>query len=339
MSFAEELKKARSGRTAILHEFSTNYNPNDSRVHVFFEGHDDAVFYRVVLERFVKENRKLYMYRCDGKARVYEAFRQIGEKFPSCRGALFFVDKDLDDIVGQPWPTDPRIFVTDVYSIENYIVSRDVLNRVVTDFVKFRDVHFQMDPILDRFDRELQRFHTLITPLMAWIVVARRAGLRPMLSDIQLNELFNVSECSLKVRPGPRIEYLNRVTAASLPGKTSNRVLQVVRELKRLPPKRFVRGKFEMWFFIEFLQGLVHRLEAEAREVSGSVKLRTQIGSRNLVEILSGRIDVPPSLLSFLELHFPSRLPEPRKSTGFLSTILSRIKAAIIRGSRTNQRS
>jgi hypothetical protein len=70
------------------------------RVHAFFEGHDDEVFYRRFLEQYVAAGSRLYGYRCDGKQRVYEAFSQITARYPAIRSVLFFVDKDLDDILG-----------------------------------------------------------------------------------------------------------------------------------------------------------------------------------------------------------------------------------------------
>ena len=247
MSFVDDLKTARSGRTTVLHEFWTNYDPNRPRVHIFLEGHDDVVFYKSILEKYLEGKRPVYAYRCDGKQHVYDAFGQITAKLPHSRQILFFVDKDIDDILGQPWPTDPRIFVTDVYSIENYLVSRDAVSRFIDNFIQFRNVAFQRDAVLDQFDQQLSKFHRLVTPLMAWIIYSRRQGQKPNLSNISLSELFALSEeCSIKVRPGERAEYLTRVTAVTFPLRVSSRMLQIVNELKRLPPKRFIRGKMRV---------------------------------------------------------------------------------------------
>src|SRR5205823_5790279 len=118
MSFAELLKQSRSTPVAVLHKFLTNYDPTSTRTHVFVEGVPDLAFYRAYLDQYVASDT-LKMYNCEGKIRVYETYRKIIDRFPECRRVVFFVDKDLDDITGEPWPVDPRIYVTDVYSIEN----------------------------------------------------------------------------------------------------------------------------------------------------------------------------------------------------------------------------
>ena len=304
MSFVDELKKARTGRIPVLHEFLTNYNPGEQRLHAFVEGDDDLVFYRVVLSNQVRDRKSVYLYRCDGKARVYEMFAEVTRRFPDCRSTLFFVDKDVDDILGQPWPTDPRIFVTDVYSVENYIVSSEVLARIIEEFIEFRDVKFESEALMKQFDLELARFHKLVVPLMAWIVFVRRAGMRPNLANIQLRELFAFSsDCRVRIKPGERHDNLCQTTGIKAPKGTLTRVREVAEELKRLPPKRYVRGKFELWFFVEFLKHLLTHLQNSAVGTGGRVRLRIPLEHSNIVALMSGRISAPPSLDLFLRVH------------------------------------
>ena len=203
MSLIDDLRQSRSSRVSVLHEFWTQYDPGQKRVHVFFEGHDDLAFYRPFIEQQMAVGGRLVPYRCGGKRGVYEAFDGITQRNPAIRGVLFFVDKDVDDILGKPWPTDPRIFVTDVYSIENYLVSRDSFIRFCQEAVRLGDVGFQLhSPLLDRFDEQLSRFQRLIIPLMAWVVTMRREGQRPILTNINLGEFFEIDvECSVRLRP------------------------------------------------------------------------------------------------------------------------------------------
>src|SRR6185437_11023641 len=145
------------------------------RLHAFFEGHEDCVFFRFFLRRIEDRGWRLYTYRCEGKSKVYEAFENIIRRMPNVSHALFFVDKDLDDILGTPWATDPRIYVTDVYSIENYLVTAAVLQSFVRDCVRSNFVGFDIDVIGTEFDAQLAKFHRKMLPVMAWILIARRA--------------------------------------------------------------------------------------------------------------------------------------------------------------------
>jgi len=312
MSFVEALREARIGRTTVLHEFYTNYNPNESRAHAFFEGHPDKAFYRPFIENHTRGRYRLYTYRCEGKSRVYDTFREISARHPECRGVLFFVDKDVDDILGVPWPTDPRIFVTDVYSIENYLADRSVLARLINDLLRFKNVSYPTDPLLEHFDRQLQRFYRRITPVMAWVVYSRRMAKRPNLGNVQMGHLLSFSsDCTVRFGPRGRLGYLDASAGISTPTGAGIHMRRVAKELSRIPPKRIVRGKFEIWFFVEFFKQLVAHLQSNAAEIGGTVRLQTPLEHSNAIEILTTRLQVPHSLDLFLRLHFPQTRIEP----------------------------
>jgi hypothetical protein len=108
VTFIDQLRQARVSSTAVLHEFLTQFSPGQRKVHAFFEAHDDRVFYSRFLNQRVPTGTRLCAYTCDGKPKVYEVFGQIIARYPNIKNAIFFVDKDL---LGEPWPTDPRIYV------------------------------------------------------------------------------------------------------------------------------------------------------------------------------------------------------------------------------------
>lgn len=123
MSFTDLLRDARSSRVSTFHKFLTNYDPSTDRVFAFVEGEADEPFYRAQIQKYVPDQRLIYIYNCDGKKNVCDLYAEVVKKYPKCERVLFFLDKDVDDIVGAPWPADPRIFVTECYSIENYVVT------------------------------------------------------------------------------------------------------------------------------------------------------------------------------------------------------------------------
>ena len=321
MSFVEKLREARSSSSAILQEFWTNYDPNLPRVHAFVEGDDDQVFYRIVLQARTANTQRLYIYRCQGKERVYEVFRKITDRLPSCKGILFFVDKDLDDIIGRPWPTDPRIFVTDVYSVENYLVSRQTFTQLMQDFVQFRGVNFDLEVLAAHFERELNNFYRRILPLMALVVLLRRLGHRPYLNDVQLGQIFGFSaDSAVCSKQGTRLAYLSRV--CRIPGPIRvHRLREVARELKRLPPKRFVRGKSELWFLVEFVKRAFDHLQHLAAEAGGSVRFRNPVEHSNAIAILANRIATPLQLDLFLNVHLSAPLAKPEKQPSFWTRV------------------
>jgi hypothetical protein len=264
----------------------------------------NAVFFRRFLELHAPAGTRIYTYRCDGKSKVFEAFEQITARKPAVQAVLFFVDKDLDDILGTPWPTDPRIFVTDVYSIENYLVTRDVLAAVYQDTVRLAGIDFDDQTVLDQFDRQLERFHDFMLVVMAWIVTTRRNGDKPNLNNLDFADLFESMEnCDLK-RKRLRLTTLGRKTGVK-PGSVFRRVSSVTKELARLDPKRFMRGKFEALFFLEFWRQLTKQLRDLAAEAGGKATIRPSLERSTLVATLTPYVAEPRSLRLFLEAHFP----------------------------------
>jgi hypothetical protein len=74
----------------------------------------------------------------------------------------------------------------------------------------------------------------------------------------------------------------------------------VVKDLLSLEPKIYIRGKFELWFFVKF----VVKLE----ELVPEVKLRVPIGENSAVRLLGPRLQIPSSLEKFLRGNISSEL-------------------------------
>jgi hypothetical protein len=311
MNFIDVLRNARTSRAAVLHEFLAQYDPAQRRVHAFFEGHDDVAFFSKAIERVAPPGFRILAYKCEGKKNVFEAFAAIMQRLPSAKYVLFFVDKDLDDVLGIPWPTDPRIFVTDVYSVENYMVDASALRRLYRSSVRLVGVSFEEEAICSQFEQQWARFWRVMLPVMAWIVFTKRRGGRPNLNNIDLKEICEVStSCDIASRWGARLDNLRRMTGISDSSAVLSRLLPVARELGRIPAKRVLRGKFEAWFFVEFWKSLVKQLQQLAKESGGSVTIKIPLEHSTFVTVMAGHVEVPRSLDLFLSAHFPRRDPE-----------------------------
>ena len=315
-TLTESLRLARKSRVAVLHEFWTLYDPTKERVHAFFEGQEDVAFYSHHIEKHSPRGVELRTYRCDGKARVFEAFESIVERVPDVKLTLFFVDKDLDDILGEPWPTDPRIFVTDVYSVENYYVTEFVLLRMVRDCVKLTGCAFDESAFAVEFRIAHARFQQLMVPVMAWILVARRLGLRPNLGNLSSEMFCDLSaEGAVVRRHGRRVDELERHTGVKLGSGSFRRLRDALRELSRSEPKRVIRGKLELWFLVSFFGRLIEDLRALATEVGGSAKVRRQFTLASIVGEVPHHVDAPKQLDLFLHAHLAQEASSPGRHT------------------------
>jgi uncharacterized protein DUF4435 len=304
MSFVDLLRMARSSPAAAFHEFKLDYSPQLNRVYAFFEGHEDASFYVTFLQLYVNL-RHLKVYRCGNKRTVYQTFELVTKYYPSAPGILFFVDKDLSDFLGESWPVDPRIFITEVYSIENYIVCSEVLERYYREFIRLSGVTFDFGVVLKKFEEEMARFHVIMGLITAWIIAERRAGQKPNLGNIQLTHLVDLTDdmSVIPARKESRLVYLRRVTGVVVGVPTWRRVRVERKSLLHIHPKTYVRGKFEAWFLLEFIRKLERNLRELAAEVGGSVQVRTVLHADNFVEILAPRLSIPKRIREFLEIH------------------------------------
>lgn len=308
MSFVETLRNARRGVTPTLHEFKVNYDGDSARVHVFVEGYEDMAFYRPPIQAAIGKDRRIFMYRCGTKKTVYDLHKAITDTERPTTNVLFFVDKDLSDILGETWPQDDRIFVTDTYSVENYLVSRAVVERVCYDMIRLSNVEFDFEPVFQHFEDQLESFHRQAMIVMAWVIAARSLNLRPNLNNINMDELFTISDECTVARSRNCAGYLAKSTGVLAPEDLWLRVLAARRRIDKLDPKTVIRGKFELWFLVAFARAIVNRLTSIATEVGGRVGLKVNINLHNVIETFAGTIQQPTTLQDFLNNHFPQQL-------------------------------
>jgi len=277
---------------------------------MFVEGHNDKAYYSDSVQRIAPEsNNYRFVYVCGGKTQVYDAYSNILSRFPNCRRVLFFVDKDVDDIVGTTWPNNPRIFVTTCYSIENYIVTRDALKGYFSNHLKVNRANFDLSQISEHFESELQKFYLLIRPIMAWIIVMRRSGLQVNLADVSLGKLFSLQDSGLKRQPRRKAHhYLMHITGLNSKG-VWKQIRRTCKELSLQHPKRYVRGKFEGGWFLQYIRKMCDEACQIAREGGGSVSIQTQLSANNYVQILCSAIQPPRELDAFLLFHLRTEPP------------------------------
>lgn len=319
MAFADDLREAGTSQTAILHEFLTQHNPNEERIHAFVEGYEDTTYFRGKLGLYAGP-RAVYFYPCHGKRRLYDAFVQITNRVGTYKHILFFADKDLEDILPEAYVLDERIFTTEFYSIENYLVCVDALKRLLLNFVTIKKCVLPraLEMIETKFEHELRSFHTLIRPIMAWIICVRRSGLRPNLNNINMSKIFGIDE-ELKVcRLGSTISYLCKTTGIPANPGHWGQLRATIRELEGFPAKNYVRGKFEIWFFVEFFKRAMEQLREAAEQCGGSIEVPIMIERANAVALLSGFCPYPGRLESFMQQHLVNKalaIPEGEQGT------------------------
>jgi hypothetical protein len=304
MSFVDLLRRSRSTPVATLHKFLTHYDPATKRIYAFVEGEPDRIFYRMYLEKYASSPSEIFVYNCEGKSKVYDAYRDVAKRYPDCRRVLFFIDKDVDDIVGVVWPSDPRIFTTGCYSIENYVICDETCGRYFRDFVKIRRVEIDLMSFLEEFSRERKKFHALLLPVMAWVIAIRRRGGRIVLTNVNLDELFILNGTTVsRRRDRTPVSYLENFRQPGGSSPNWKEVRAICRELKRLDSRSYARGHFESWWFMKFIRKVCEDLTRVVSEAGGSVSFSASLAESNFIQILCAGVPAPSALETFLRFH------------------------------------
>lgn len=286
--------------------FKSPYGPDF--VHAFVEGEDDKPFYRGFLGDFVDKNDKMRIRPCYGKEGVYNTFRKIKRNYsPEMGITLYFVDKDHSDILkNEGWEDAPNIYVTDYYSIENYLVNEDMLARIWDELFNFKNGSLEFGHVhREKFIRELDSFYEFVRPIMAWAIFLRRQGRKPNMDEINFSRFFDFDD-ELVLRKTEEFMSLgefglvSKVCGEQVTDDQLAQIRRVEEEISAFIPKAYIRGKLELSFFVKFIEKLMELLNRHISKDGGKVSLRDSLGEKNAITILGPRVPIPLSLRQFL---------------------------------------
>lgn len=250
---SELVKQLRVGRSsgAVLKARLSQIRARNRTVPVFiYEGVDDVGPYAAWISRIDGD----FLYEPlpgNGKGQVLN----LRSRLQHDRGGLgsavyFFVDRDFDELRGQP--AGPDIYCTQAYSIENYLVTDRVMNALLTDEFRctadtddrnaalalFRDVMTQFAATMHEPNRRLFR--------------ARKLGIRGKgnVTDA-IGKYVEISLHSVGVL------YTNDSLKDLIPldrEPTAEESLSVDQEFSQLTPPTRHRGKYFLAFFLRWLE-------------------------------------------------------------------------------------
>jgi hypothetical protein len=286
-------------------EFIGAYRGSSFDIYLFFEGKDDFSFYQPFIRLNWGHRGEIVGFNCEGKDKVIAIIPRVKQKLDCEWRGLFFLDKDLDDYCFVARPTDPFVYETECYSIENFIASPSTLSIIWTDLLQLPLSDPRYSETQTAFNAAYATFFDTMKPIMAWIILLRRSGHRVNLSDVSMNRLLILDQdCKCALATG----WAEHILAASnLHGITYDSASHgaVVLELDGCDPKTYVRGKFDLWFFVSFV---TKTLAVLGERASGLPRARSSISicHANALDVLAARIKVPDSLKGFLAGALPT---------------------------------
>jgi len=121
-----------------------------------FEGDDDKVVYGRWIPR-IRSNFYYAAFVCKGKRGVASVQKICDEDLGSLHKDVYlFIDRDYDDDV--QFRSSQQLFMTDRYSVENYLVSGEVVNSIARDEFPCHEYPDLVQSIVAQFERDYSDF-------------------------------------------------------------------------------------------------------------------------------------------------------------------------------------
>ena len=318
MDFLATLKAAIQEPIVLKHNFLVCYDSRASNLHVFFEGKTDESFYGTYLRNIKPENYALKSYICGNKDSVYYYHKQLSHLYKKEQPLLFFVDKDIEDIIPFFRESHDNIHVTEFYSVENYLVNCDSIEQIWAEIFRQCSGTAVADKISEAFSHSLGDFHKDFYRVMGWVLYQRRSNSRPNLDCIVTKKIFSI-DSDLKYHSvfserADLYRHLDDRTGVSTPIEKLSEIEDLENLLKSYEPKCVVRGHNEMDFFLEFFKTLKTSV-AEASDKA--IQPALDLTGSNVIDIMGPRTPPSSSLVKFLSSHIDRQLDLSAANTGY----------------------
>jgi len=308
MDYVQLLKDEAASGHAAFHEYVLLLdNSGSSSLFLFFEGEDDPAFYVPYVLTTVP-SAEYYEFVCLGRDEVLKAAELAARDGRSQGRARFFIDKDHSDIVGGRQPELESIYQTDFYSFENFVVCSSVFRRYWVERLRLRITDKRYPEWLGRFERSHRQFCKRSKVLMSCVLIGRGYlgdnSIKLNLNNADLSEVFVLDALSATVKwKGDGLSYFLRSVNMQNSNCAPGRIRKVASKALSGDPKGYVRGKYEVWYFVKFLQLMTSILSSRAGAKSSGcdrAKPSDSISMSNFLSVIGSLTPFPESLKEFM---------------------------------------
>ena len=231
---------------------------------LIFEGDEDKIVYNRWLGR-VTPNLNYEAFVCRGKSTVAVVQDIVRQDLGSLASKTFFlIDRDFDDT--RSFVNDDTLFVTDRYSVENYLVDPVVLGSIVRDEFPCHEHPDLNSAIVRQFEDDYSAFLELTRPhnerlfLYIRLNIPLPNGLPDKISDFAHIDISNVRASNVSV--GDMIPEISAAIKADDDHIRS--------EFNELNQRNRYRGKNAYMFFQKWLGLLCDHFDKKSGPFHGS---------------------------------------------------------------------
>jgi hypothetical protein len=262
---------------------------------IAFEGIDDKTVYYHWIKQIVPD----FVYEpfvCKGKSKVLQLKKMLEQDLGQLsNGVVYIIDRDFDDLCGHQ--SSEKLFMTQTYSFENYLV-----NEVVLDELLKNELHCHAEPacregVRQLFHRQYFDFLNVTKDINFRIFVAKRYQI-PREKELpkSLNRIATVGISSVTPAQEPVCAQVGLTREPTEEECTAQEV-----EFAKLNPMERYRGKFALIFFSHWLGLLAKdRNDAVSTLFSGLDREGLVARQQFTLDSLAARAPHPIGLRDFL---------------------------------------
>lgn len=304
MTMKELLDEALENIYPQHHEFLIRYRKGSQLIYGFTEGKEDLCFYRSAIESVLPDGWGCELWHSGKKQNVLNIYGLFNWSQFNKEQILFFVDKDLSVFLGSQEQSEVNVYVTDRYSIENHIVSRTTCDRMLVEVLNLHILpKDDKDGLLNLFEKQLEIFQDKMSEVMVWIIHWMLKSQQPCLDNIIMNHLFYFSKGELLTRDrfqghGTISEYIHARCRISFEDVDLLGLKEKFDEAEG--SKNFIRGKYILWFFVEFLINIFNEIQSIFPALLSKPKSNVSLAHANAIALIATRFRTPTSLKIFL---------------------------------------
>lgn len=291
------------------HEFLQYYKKSAQIVYGFVEGKEDLSFYRGLIDSKLPDGWKAKLIKSDDKNKVLKLFNEMNwSRFPK-RRVCFFVDRDLSEFLEGETTSGENLYVTDNYSIENDVVNFSIMERVQEEVFGVTGLDpTEIISIQNLFESNLTIFSESMAPVMAQIILWRRANAKVSLDNIEPRKFFTFKSGQIMLNPkfdlpSQRVQYAAlRVKA---PQAEEREIAEVEAEFRRKKGlEKYIRGKYLQWFFVYCAEAIHKAIPSLCTKYEKPPKIHIALCVENCIMVVGPRVRCPASLNTFLERNY-----------------------------------
>jgi hypothetical protein len=291
----EVLKKSRKRPAVLKAELALLRSALPKCIVFAYEGDTDKSVYAQWVRR-VKNELVFEPFPCDGKKQLFLFRDMLDRDLGNLReGVYYFFDRDFDGMCGRELGS--HSFITDRYSIENYLVDGAVLEELLKN-----EFHCHAKPevrskVVELFEDCLRQFLAVTKDLNFRVFLARRlkievlGGLPKKAKDIANVALLGVSKCHQD--PCQIVRLAREPTTDEMSG--------LLREFEDLDARLHYRGKFAFSFFLKWLSLLAEdRFRDQPITFKGVEKKKAVNFNELSAAVMASRSPLPVGFFDFV---------------------------------------